>query len=573
MMRTFIFLCCATVFSLAPRHAGSQNEKIRIHADQEQAVDAVFDMIIAQTDYLVIYHKGLFKDFPRVQLKKGTISLYKLLKQSLSTGDLNVIVTKDNTILIKEKSSNDALLQQQVSGTVTNPSGLPLPGATVLIKGTNTGTTTNFDGSYNLTVPNPENVLVFSFLGFETQEITVGNHLPAGQAGTTINVSLKESISALDEVIIKGYYNTTQREQTGSVAKIDAKAIEKQPVENPLAAMQGYLPGVNITQQSGVPGGSFNIEIRGRNSLNSRANEPLYIIDGVPYSNESLLDIFLEGRLLNHGNSSPFVSPLNVIDPSSIQSIEVLKDADATAIYGARGANGVVLITTKKGKVGKTQIKLNMATSLGDVPHFMELLSTEQYLDMRWEGLANDGYTPETVPQSFKDTNPDLFLWDQDRYTDWQKVFFGGTAYRHTANLSFSGGNENTQFLFSGGYLSETSITPGDSEYKKATMHTSINHQSTNERLKVNVAIDYGMDDNNQPAASIAQLVAIRLPPNAPATHDENGNISWEGWSDIYRNPMAQLSNRFLVETKNFLLNSVISYTPITRLEFKTNLG
>ncbi len=196
VMRTFIFLFCTALFGFTPRHASSQNDKIVIDEDKVVTVDEVFKIVKAQTDYIFIYYGDLFKDFPKVELKKGVIRLHKLLNQSLSFGDLNVVFTKDNSILIREKTSLPKAQQRSVSGTVTNQAGLPLPGATVLIKGTNTGTTTNFDGSYTLTVPNPENVLVFSFLGFETQEITVGNQ-------TTVNVSLKEAISPLDEVVIK----------------------------------------------------------------------------------------------------------------------------------------------------------------------------------------------------------------------------------------------------------------------------------------------------------------------------------------------------------------------------------
>ncbi|HEX9600012.1 MAG TPA: carboxypeptidase-like regulatory domain-containing protein, partial [Mariniflexile sp.] len=337
-MRTFIFLFCTALFSFTPKHALSQNEKIVIDEDKVVTVDEVFKIVKAQTDYIFIYYGDLFKDFPKVELKKGVIRLNKLLSQSLSFGDLNVVFTKDNSILIKEKTSRPEAQQRSVSGTVTNQAGLPLPGATVLIKGTNTGTTTNFDGSYILTIPNPENVLVVSFLGFETQEITVGNQ-------TTIHVSLKERISALDEVTINaGYYRTSERERTGSISKMEAKTIEKQPVNNPLAAMQGYLPGVNITQDSGLPGGGFNIEIRGSNFIDENGssgtkNNPLYIVDGVPYGSE-LRDIegitaasLVSGQLLPGGN----ISPLNLINPSNIESIEVLKDADATAIYGSRG--------------------------------------------------------------------------------------------------------------------------------------------------------------------------------------------------------------------------------------------
>lgn len=573
VMRTFIFLFCTALFSLTPKHALTQNEKIVIDEDKVVTVDEVFKIVKAQTDYIFIYYGDLFKDFPKIELKKGVIRLNELLNQSLSFGNLNVVFTKDHSILIKEKTSHPKALQQRVSGMATNQSGLPLPGATVLIKGTNTGTVTDFDGRYNITVTNPENVLVFSFLGFETQEITVGNQ-------RTINVSLKESISALDEVTINaGYYKTSERERTGSISKIEAKTIEKQPVNNPLAAMQGYLPGVNITQDSGLPGGGFNIEIRGSNFIDENGssgtkNNPLYIVDGVPYGSElrnfeAITEASkLSAQLLPGGN----ISPLNLINPSDIESIEVLKDADATAIYGSRGANGVVLITTKKGKAGKTQINVNISTGLGSVPSssFVDVLNTEQYLEMRLEALTNDGYTLETLPEVFKRVSPDLYVWDPNRYTDWQEVLIGGTAYRNNAQLSFSGGNKQTQFLFSGGYQNETTVYPGDSKYGKASVHSSINHQSTNDRFQVNVTTDYTVDDNQLPGFRFTRL-AYTLAPNAPALYDENGDLNWE--NSTWQNPLAQLETEYRAQSNNFIMNSVISYRTDSGLEFKANLG
>ncbi|MFI0428768.1 SusC/RagA family TonB-linked outer membrane protein [Mariniflexile sp. HMF6888] len=560
-MRIFILLFCTTLFSLTPKHVLSQNDKIVIDVDTVMSVDAVFKIIKSQTDYRFIYYGDLFKDLPKVPLKKGAIRLHTLLNQSLSSGDLNVIFTKNNTILIKENLNNQ-IQQQTVSGTITDQAGLPIPGATVLIKGTTKGTATNLEGHYKLTVTDPANVLVISSLGFETQEITVGNQ-------TTINVSFRESISALDEVTINaGYYKTSERERTGSIGKIEAKTIEKQPVNNPLAAMQGYIPGVNITQDSGIPGGGFNIEIRGKNFIDG-SSDPLYIVDGVPYSSEALG----EPTKANVEITSNNISPLNLINPADIESIEVLKDADATAIYGSRGANGVVLITTKKGKAGKTQIKVNVTTSMASVTRFVDLLNTEQYLDMRLEALANDGYTLETILEAdpnFDDKNPDLYVWDQNRYTDWQKELIGGTAYRNTAHLSFLGGCEQTQFLFSGGYQNETTVFPGDSKYGKASVHSNINHQSLDKSFQINITTDYTADDKWLPQNRLG-LQSFRLPPNAPALYEENGDLNWE--NDTWINPLGQLENKFRTQSNNLLLNSMLSYRPMTNLEVKANLG
>lgn len=556
IMRTLIFLFCTTLFSLAPNYGLSQNEKIFINEDQVVSVDEIFKIIKSQTEYTFVYHGHLFKDFPKIKLKKGVVRLNVLLKESFPTDNLNIIFAKNNTIYISKKTHDNKALQHSVSGTVSDQSGIPIPGATVLIKGTTKGTATNLDGHYTITVPNPANVLVFSFLGFETQEITVGNQ-------ATIDVTLKESINALDEVTINaGYYKVSERERTGSISKIEAKDIEKQPVNNPLAAMQGYIPGVNITQNTGLPGSGFNIQIRGKNFLNA-GTEPFYVVDGVPYSSEALSGSGITDLRLNS-------SPLDLIHPSDIESIEVLRDADATAIYGSRGANGVVLITTKKGKAGKTQIRVDLSNSLGSVPRFVDLLNTEQYLEMRLEALNNDGYTIETAPIFVQRLAPDLFEWDQNRYTDWQEVLIGGTAHRHKAQLSFSGGNAQTQFLLSGGSQHETTVILGDSKYSKASLHTNINHQSVDEHLHVNVSTNYVADDNRLPVSSLTEL-SYRLAPNAPELYDENGNLNWE--NSTWQNPLASLEDKFRSKTKNILINSMISYKPVATLEFKVNLG
>lgn len=573
VMRTFIFLFWSTIFSLTPNNTFSQNDKIVIDADKKISVDMVFKIIKAQTDYSFVYHEDLFKDFPKIQLHKGVIRLNKLLSQSLSVGDINIIFTANNTILIKEIENNSKNQQFKVSGEVTDQSGIPASGATVLIKGTNKGTVTNLDGRYTITVPDPANVLMFSSLGFETKEIKVGNQ-------RTINVSLKESLSPLDEITISGrYYNTSQRKETGSIGKIDAKIIEKQPVNNPLAAMQGHISGVDITQNTGLPGGGFQIQIRGRSFLDATengflrgqtgiANNPLYIVDGVPYNSESL-ESNLAGQIIR----GAVVSPLNTLNPADIESIEVLKDADATAIYGARGANGVVIITTKKGKSGKSQIKIVLTSTLSEVSGSVDLMNTEQYLEMRIEAIENDGYTLETLPLFFQNGYPDLYIWDQERYTDWQEVLLGGAAYRRNAQLSFSGGNEYFQFLLNGGYTSETTVFPGDSKYEKASVHVNLNHQSKDKHFKINFSTNYVSDSNNLPGNDITQQ-ALAIPPNAPSLYDEAGNINhWGNLGAFVNNPLTFLEIDYKAITRGLLANALLSYQIMPALEFKTSLG
>lgn len=257
------------------------------------------------------------------------------------------------------------VLQQNVSGTVSDALA-PMPDVTVAVKGTNIQARTDANGRYAIAASNGD-ILVFSYIGYGAVEVAVSS--------LSADIIMQPDSQSIQEVVVNaGYYSVKESERTGSIARITAKDIEKQPVSNVLATMQGRMAGVSISQNTGVPGGGFDIKIRGQNSLRMDGNSPMYIVDGVPYSSESLTDGATSGVLAGKP------SPLNSIPPEQVESIEVLKDADATAIYGSRGANGVVLITTKKGKGGKTAFNARFTRGAGKVTRFMKLLSTEQYL-------------------------------------------------------------------------------------------------------------------------------------------------------------------------------------------------
>ncbi len=448
-------------------------------------------------------------------------------------------------------------LQKEVNGVIKDVNGIPIAGANIQIKQTQKGSVSNFNGSYTITASYTD-VLVFSALGYETREIDVGNK-------HEIDVILHEAITQLDTVTLNaGYYSVNKKERTGNIAKIEAKSIDKQPVNNPLAAVQGRLSGVDIVQSTGVPGGGFSITIRGKNFING-GTDPLFIIDGVPYGSQSL-----ESGLVSSGINRGNVSPLNAIDPMDIERIEVLKDADATAIYGSRGANGVVLITTKKGRAGRTRVTANLSTSLGRVSRAMELMNTEQYLEVAREGVINDGFGPFLENPAFDFIWPDLKTWDQTRYTDWQKELIGGTAYRNNVQLAVSGGNSKTQFLMSGNYLKETTVFPGDGNYRKMGGRSHINHKSNNDLFKINLSTSYSIEDNQLPRQDFTSL-AYRLQPNAPALYDDNGDLNWE--DSTWDNPLASLEQKYRAQSNTLIAHMDLSYQLIPNLELKSNFG
>ncbi|WP_333696425.1 SusC/RagA family TonB-linked outer membrane protein [Flavobacterium sp.] len=441
--------------------------------------------------------------------------------------------------------------QQLITGTVSDAQG-SLPGVTVSIKGKASGTLTNENGQFSINAT-PSDVLVFSYMGYKTQEITIGN-----QNG--FQILLLEDTTQLKEVVVNaGYYSVKDKERTGSIGRITAKEIETQPITNLVGTLQGRLAGVNIVQESGIAGGGFQINVRGVNSLRTGANNPLYIIDGVPYSSDPISDRQTSTSIPGDGN------PLASINPNDIESIEILKDADATAIYGSRGANGVVLISTKRGKSGATSVTVETNHSFGSVTRMMKLMNTEQYLKMRREAFANDNIT--TYPANAFDING---TWDQTRYTDWQKVLIGGTAQTNFWQASVSGGTQQSNFLFSGNYRTETSVFPGDFLYKKGGARVNYNYNSKDNRFQFNFSASYMAQDNNLPWIDYVTL-ARNLAPNAPALHDSQGNLNWE--NSTWENPLANSESKSLINTTDLISNAVLTYKIANNLTVKSNLG
>lgn len=442
--------------------------------------------------------------------------------------------------------------QHKVQGTVTDGT-TPLPGVTIAIKSKkNNAVISDYSGQFSLT-SSSNDTLVVSYIGFKTALVPI-------QGRSVVNIILFYDSTTLQEVKVNaGYYSVKESERTGNISRITSKDIETQPVNNVLATMQGRMAGVNITQNTGVPGGGFDIQIRGRNSIRTDANAPLYIIDSVPYASDAI------GYTQTSTVFPTVTSPLNSIDPNTIESIEVLKDADATAIYGSRGANGVVLITTKKGKEGKTKFDFSASTGAGSVTRFMKLMTTDQYVDMRRQAFRNDGIA--NYPAGDYDING---TWDQNRYTDWQKELIGGTSLINELRGNISGGSQYTQFLFSGSYYTQSTVFPGDFLYKKGNSHVNLNHQSKDGQFRLVFSAGYTIQNNDQPAFDLT-ATSTTLAPNAPALYDSSGNLNWE--NGTWNNPLANQQAKNKSNTKDLVSNTVLSYEIIPNLILKSNFG
>jgi TonB-linked SusC/RagA family outer membrane protein len=514
------------------------------------------------------YSINQLQDEPNVSLKIDKRTLREALDELLAPRKISYKVHEKEAAITLKKANGEGNKEQssvhegtngsahraliQITGTVTEASTqAPMAGVNVLVKGTLNGTTTDATGKYSLSAEDND-ILVFSFIGYGAVEIMVSGR-------SVIDVSMMEDVQSLNEVVVNaGYWEVKDQERTGNISRVTSEEIQKQPVNNPLQALQGRMPGVYVQQSTGVPGGGFNIQIRGRNSLRDEGNDPLYIIDGVPFTSTSLTSV---GRtIVGIGN------PLAAINPNDIESIEVLKDADATAVYGSRGANGVVLITTKKGKSGRTKVDFTFLSGVGRIASKMDLLNTPQYVEMRKEAFKNDNRLMTTLRA------PDILVWDTTRYTDWQKELIGGTANTINTSLSVSGGNANTQFSFSSGYYKETTVFPGNFYFQRFSGSLNVNHTSSNGKFKFNVSANYTGGSNNLYSQDLTGI-AITLPPNAPALYDPSKKINWDWKNSIIQNPLAHLERKYTNNTDNLVTSTLLSYQIIPGLHAKTSVG
>ena len=455
-------------------------------------------------------------------------------------------------------SINTSAQTRTISGTVTT-SGKPLQGVIISQEGSDQVTMSGNNGTYTLQVSAENPILLFRHPEYAEERITATTQ-------TVINISLEQKVKGIEEVILNaGYYKVKDKERTGSIAKVSAKDIENQPVTNVLSAAQGRMAGVNISQTGGTPGGGFKVEIRGQNSLRTTANSgfngniPLYVVDGVPVGGELKSEFGLTALSLG------VINPLNSIAPQDIESIEVLKDADATAIYGSRGANGVVLITTKKGKSGKLGLMFNTMYSMSQVKSGLEMMNTEEYLSMRRQAFANNNIT--TYPATAYDLNG---AWDQNRYTNWRKELIGNIAEGNSTQFSLSGGSENTGFLVSYGHTEQSTVYDKDFRYKTNNLSSNITHRSKDRKFSLNVSSMFSGQKNNVLNEDLTRL-AHSLSPNAPALYNADGSINWQ--NNTFTNPIASMNAGYLNTQVQFMNNFNTEYEIFKDIRVKLNGG
>ena len=364
------------------------------------------------------------------------------------------------------RAVDQSIVDQTVKGRITDAEkGEPLPGVSVVVKGTTRGTTTDVEGNFQLSVPDASSTLVFSFVGYVGQEITVGNQ-------TTLNVRLVVNQESLEEVVVVGYGTQKKSDLTGSVVSLNEKNFNKGAIVSADQLLVGRAAGVQVTQSNGEPGGGFSVRIRGSNSITA-GNEPLYVVDGFPIDNTPLLSSSPGGKV--PANFSPR-NPLNSLNPADIESIEILKDASATAIYGSRGANGVILITTKKGtKGGGVEVDYNLYTSLQMVSRKLDVMNRDQYIKAINEISVAQG-------QKAVYSEPEIAeIVAAGIDTDWQNEIFR-TAPINNHALTVKGTQNNTQYYASLNYFDQKGIVI-NSGIKKYIFRLNLN-QKIGEKLK-----------------------------------------------------------------------------------------
>lgn len=434
---------------------------------------------------------------------------------------------------------------QLVTGNVVDTQGEPLPGVNIIIKGTSTGSVTDFDGNFQLQVPDAQNaVLLFRFIGFEEQEIAV-------QGRSTITAVLHTSSIGLDEVVAIGYGTVRKRDITGSVASVSGDALQAIPVASATEAITGKLAGVQISATEGSPDAEIKIRVRGGGSITGD-NTPLLIVDGFP------------------------VESINDIAPSDIESIDVLKDASSTAIYGSRGANGVIIVTTKSGVAGKVTVNYNAYTAWKKLANKLDVLGAYDYAKFQYERamLANK---PENFTDYFGNYQ-DLDLYREVKGNDWQDQVFGRTGFTFNHNLSINGGSDKTRYSFSYSHIDDKAIMQMSS-FKRDNLTLKMSN-NPHERVTLDFSVRYsnteieggGANEQNEISSADSRLKFAMIYPPFPVSGLTNSGETDPDFN-LYHPVTALRDNDRYQTRRSYNMNASASWEVVDNLTLRTEVG
>ncbi|WP_343328418.1 TonB-dependent receptor [Polaribacter staleyi] len=539
-MKLTAYLIFISLFQIQAS-TNSENDKVTLSLNKVTYLE-VFRAIESQTEFNVLYNNNELNNAKEVSVNVKNTLVFDVLKNLFKNTNIEYKTVGKQIVLIHKNIPNtisksiiklENPVKITVKGIVKDQFGNPIPGVSVLEKGSTNGTTTDFDGVYAISITDKSTVLVYSYLGYKTKEVVVGNQ-------TDINVTLEEEVGQLDEIVLVGYGSVKKSDVTGSVSSVSAEQLTQTQSTSIAQAIQGRAPGVSVTKSSGQPGSTPTVRIRGVGTVNNA--DPLYIVDGVPIND---------------------ISNINMDDAESVQ---VLKDASATAIYGSRGANGVVLVTTKVGSKNRTIISYKTYTGIENRIDNLKVMNSEQWATLYNEGKVNDGATPEAAF-----ANPSSL----ESY-DWKDaVYRTGTLQSH--QLSVSGGSEKTSYYVSFGKLDQKGIVNNtsfdrtnfrvNSTYKiKPKIRVGQNIQYS--KSTSNAVASFGQNSNNKSA-----FIGYVVDPVSPI-YNEDGSPARPLYSTEIRNPVGlTIYERTPLTKESFLGNVFIEADLIKGLKFKSNYG
>ncbi|RYC70118.1 TonB-dependent receptor [Spirosoma sordidisoli] len=543
--------------------------KVSMQVQQKQ-VKYVLQQLGQQAGIRFVFSSRLIQSDRKVSLQVTDQPVASVLDKLLKPLGLSYEVSGENIVIqpsetgssassAPDQSRTEATADITVTGTVTDEKGEVLPGVSVVIKGTSKGSTTNIQGKFSMAVPTGSATLVFSFVGYLSQEVAVGNK-------TSINVSLKPDTKSLEEVVVVGYGEIKKSDLTGSVSSLKAEGNEDKPITSIDQLIQGRASGVQITQNSGAPGSGMTFLIRGASSVTG-SNQPLIILDGYPIETDQ------RSLSPNTGTSfweasTPPTNPLAAINPNDIESIEILKDASSTAIYGSRGANGVVLITTKRGKSKRDQFSYSFRTDISSLPKKIDVLRAADFIQYANEGARNSGrdsvYRAAAIPG----------LLANDYF--WQDLIIQPSVSQDH-QLSFTGGDDKTKYSVSGNYYSQEGIIK-NSSFDRGSIRINLDRQvlpklklfgSFSGTISENRSTQQSNSNGDQSGSAITGALRFRpiASPFAAGTDDEP-ELSIEG------NPLTLVTlGRNVARSTVVLANLKADYSLLKGLNFVINAG
>ena len=540
---TFVFL----ILTLGSVTASVYSQETSIQVKLENAtVEDILKNIEEQTEFRFLYRSDLLRNIPAQNINIKDAKIEEVLDKILVPYGFNYEID-DRTVIIKKAEKPAEIKKpvtqenQEIKGKVTDKDGKPIPGVSIVVKGTTMGTITDPDGNYTLSIPESAQTLVFSFVGMEPQEVAINGR-------SQVDITMKESNVGLNEVVVVGYGTMKKLDVSGAIVSADAQVIKEVPSVSATKALQGRLPGIQISQTSTRPGSDMQIRIRGVRSINA-TNDPLIVVDGIP-----------------------FAGSLNDISPSDIKSIDILKDASSTAIYGSRGANGVILITTFRGRVAeKPTVSYNGYYGIKAVAKKYPVYNGEEFQAFRHATLNPDYKDNYTALEQASIASKS--------YTDWQDLMYQN-AMVTSHDVSVSAGTNKGAYSLGAGYYDETAVLPGQ-KYTRYSLRTAIDQQ-IGQFVKIGLSSQnsFGITDGEGFADESKGLMnnIITLSPLLPA-YNEDGSIRQiptEGWIDTYYNPLLiKNSDLWQEKRKRFAsFNSLYGEVKFTNsLKYRINLG